>query len=71
MAKSDKRRLREVRYTGKRRLRGVVYLSGPQQYIWYADVLINTYNEAGKRVCETPDRTFYDAIITDNFDTGK
>ncbi len=62
MAKSDKRRLREVRYTDKRRLRGVVFLSGPQQYMWYAEVLIKTCNEAGKRACETPDRTFYDAI---------
>jgi len=54
MAKSDKRRLREVRYTGKRRLRGVVFFSGPQQYMWYVEVLIKTYNEG--------DRTFYDAI---------
>ncbi len=30
--------------------------------MWYAEVLIKTYNEAGKRACETPDWTFYDAI---------
>ncbi len=63
MAKSDKRRLREVRYTDKRRLRGGVFLSEPQQYMWYAEVLIKSSNEAGKRACETPDRTFYDAIF--------
>jgi len=44
MAKSD-----------KRRLRGVVFFSGPQQYMWYVEVLRKTYNEG--------DRTFYDAII--------
>ncbi len=45
-------------------IQGVVFLSGPQQYMWYVEVLIKTYNEAGKRACETPDRTFYDAIIS-------
>jgi len=37
-------------------IRGVVFFSGPQQYIWYVEVLRKTYNEGG--------RTFYDAIKT-------
>ena len=48
---------KKVRYTGKRRLRGVVFLSGPQLYMRYVEVLIKTYNEG--------DRNFYDAIIHD------
>jgi len=36
------RRPQKVRYTGKRRLRGVVFFSGPQQYMWYAEVLRKT-----------------------------
>ena len=35
-------------------IRGVVFFSGPQQYMWYVEVLRKTYNEG--------DRTFYDAI---------
>jgi hypothetical protein len=35
-------------------IRGVVFLSGPQQYMWYAGVLIKT--------CHEGDRGFYDAI---------
>jgi len=31
-----------------------VFFSGPQQYIWYVEVLRKTYNEG--------DRIFYDAI---------
>jgi DNA topoisomerase-3 len=34
--------------------------------MWYAEVLIDIYNEAGKGACETPDRTFYDAIGFNN-----
>jgi len=29
----------KVRYTGKRRLRGAVFFPGPQQYMWYVEVL--------------------------------
>ena len=35
-------------------IQGVVFFSGPQQYMWYVEVLIKTYNAV--------DRTFYDAI---------
>ncbi len=63
MAKSDKRRLREVRYTGKRRLRGVVFFSGPQQYIWYVEVL--------RKTCNKGDRAFYDAISNKYQETTK
>jgi len=44
-------------YVKKFDIQGVVFLSGPQLYVWYVEVLIKTYN-AG-------DWTFYDAIITD------
>jgi len=41
-----------------------VFLSGPQQYMRYVEVLRKACNTAGKRARETPDRTFYDAIIS-------
>ena len=38
-------------------IQGVVFLSGPQPYMWYVEVLIKTYNAV--------DRTFYNAILYD------
>jgi len=43
-------------------IRGVVFFSGPQQYIWYVEVLRKTYNEG--------DLTFYDAIKIDGEEIG-
>jgi len=40
-------------------IRGMVFFSGPQLYIWYVEVLRKTHNEG--------DRTFYDAIRIDSW----
>jgi len=41
-------------------MQGVVFFSGPQQYMWYVVVLRKTCNEG--------DRTFYSAINCENFE---